>query len=91
MGDEKRGSAEKPLRRVAGWIECGVEAVRGVHDQSRPQVELFFDKGLVMAEDPAVRENRLRLLVQLNRDVFTRLAELSEIAVETRGSSNPER
>ncbi len=56
--------------------------------QIRSQVDLFFDKVLVMAEDPAVRENRLRLLVQLNRDVFTRLAELSEIAVEARSSSN---
>ncbi len=54
----------------------------------RPHVDLFFDKVLVMAEDPTVRENRLRLLVQLNRDVFTRLAELSEIAVEARSSSN---
>ena len=57
----------------------------------RPQVDLFFDKVLVMAEDPAVRENRLRLLIHLNRDVFARLAELSEIAVETRGSSGSER
>jgi glycyl-tRNA synthetase beta subunit len=39
-----------------------------------------------MADDPALRENRLRLLSGLNRDVFARLAELSEIAVETRGS-----
>lgn len=53
----------------------------------RPQVDQFFDKVLVMAEDPAVRENRLRLLVGLNKNVFTRLAELSEIAVETRNSA----
>jgi len=54
----------------------------------RPQVDLFFDKVLVMAEDPVVRENRLRLLVWLNRDVFTRLADLSEVAVESRSSAN---
>jgi glycyl-tRNA synthetase beta chain len=54
----------------------------------RPQVDLFFDKVLVMAEDPAVRENRLRLLVRLNRDVFTRLADLSEVAVESRAAAN---
>jgi len=47
----------------------------------RPQVDLFFDKVLVMDNDPAVRENRLRLLLHLNREVFLRLAELSEIAV----------
>lgn len=57
----------------------------------RPQVDVFFDKVLVMAEDPAVRENRLRLLIHLNRDVFARLAELSEIAVESHTSSNRER
>ncbi len=54
----------------------------------RPQVDLFFDKVLVMAEDPAVRENRLRLLVRLNQSVFSRLAELSEIAVETRSNAS---
>lgn len=54
----------------------------------RPQVDLFFDKVLVMAKDPAVRENRLHLLVHLNRDVFARLAELSEIAVETQSPSD---
>lgn len=57
----------------------------------RPQVDMFFDKVLVMAQDPAVRENRLRLLVHLNRDVFARLAELSEIAVETQVSTNRDR
>ena len=51
------------------------------------QVDLFFDKVLVMAEDPAVRENRLRLLIHLNRDVFARFADLSEIAVENRSSA----
>ena len=53
----------------------------------RSQVDLFFDKVLVMAEDPAVRENRLRLLIHLNRDVFARFADLSEIAVENRSSA----
>jgi glycyl-tRNA synthetase beta chain len=57
----------------------------------RPQVDLFFDKVLVMAEDPAVRENRLRLLIHLNRDVFARFAELSEIAVDNRIPSVSER
>jgi glycyl-tRNA synthetase beta chain len=68
---EKAGEYGKAFRAMAGI---------------RPQVDLFFDKVLVMAEDAAVRENRLRLLTHLNRDVFASLAELSEIAVETRGS-----
>ncbi|HXH50019.1 MAG TPA: glycine--tRNA ligase subunit beta [Terriglobia bacterium] len=66
----------------AGEYGAAFRAMAGI----RPQVDLFFDKVLVMAEDAAVRENRLRLLTHLNRDVFASLAELSEIAVETRGS-----
>ncbi|HET9177156.1 MAG TPA: glycine--tRNA ligase subunit beta [Terriglobia bacterium] len=63
----------------SGEFEAAFRTMAGI----RPQVDRFFDKVLVMAEDPALRENRLRLLIGLNRDVFTRLAELSEIAVET--------
>ncbi len=52
----------------------------------RPQVDRFFDKVLVMAEDREVRSNRLHLLVRLNQDVFTRLADLAEIAGEPRST-----
>ena len=70
-----------------GDYEASFRTMGGI----RPQVDQFFDKVLVMAEDLTVRENRLRLLVHLNRDIFTRLAELSEIAVETHVSSIRER
>ncbi len=53
----------------------------------RPQVDGFFDRVLVMAEDDAVRRNRLRLLIRLNQDVFTRLADLTEITGEARGGA----
>jgi glycyl-tRNA synthetase beta chain len=53
----------------------------------RPQVDLFFDKVLVIAEDPAVRRNRLMLLLRLNEDVFTNLADLAEVAVEPSGGT----
>jgi len=66
----------------SGEFGAAFRAMAGI----RPQVDLFFDKVLVMAEDDALRENRLRLLAQLNRDVFASLAELSEIAAEARGS-----
>ncbi len=46
----------------------------------RPQVDLFFDKVLVMAPDPAVRQNRLAFLSQLLRD-FSTLADFSEIVI----------
>ncbi len=44
----------------------------------RPQIDRFFDKVLVMAEDPAVRQNRLVLLRGLLQ-VFLELADVSEI------------
>jgi glycyl-tRNA synthetase beta chain len=41
-------------------------------------VDLFFDKVLVMAEDPDVRRNRLQLLISLDQ-LFTEDADLSQI------------
>ncbi len=75
------------LLETTGDYGASFRAMAGI----RPQVDRFFDKVLVMAEDSAVRENRLRLLVHLNRDVFARLADLSEIAAEAHSSSNQER
>jgi len=43
-----------------------------------PIVERFFDEVLVMAEDPAVRANRLRLLLDL-RDAVGALGDFSQI------------
>ena len=45
----------------------------------RPTVDQFFDKVLVMAEDRAIRQNRLRLLQKLH-ELFTGLAHFAEIA-----------
>lgn len=45
----------------------------------RPAVDRFFDKVLVMAEDPALRQNRLRLLGGLDQ-LFSGLAQFAEIA-----------
>ncbi len=53
----------------------------------RPQVDRFFDKVLVMTKDAAVRRNRLLLLIRLNQDVFTSLADLAEIVVESRSKT----
>jgi glycyl-tRNA synthetase beta chain len=43
-----------------------------------PLVERFFDEVLVMDEDPAVRGNRLRLLLDV-RDALGRLGDFSQI------------
>ncbi len=44
----------------------------------RPAVDQFFDKVMVMADDLAVRNNRLALLARL-RGVFLQVADLSRL------------
>jgi glycyl-tRNA synthetase beta chain len=61
-------------KRSAGDIHAALESVASL----RATVDLFFDKVLVMAEDPEVRRNRLQLLIALDR-LFTEDADLSLI------------
>ena len=49
----------------------------------RPRVDLFFDKVLVNAPDPAVRRNRLALLHSLLQE-FSTIADFSEIVSATK-------
>jgi glycyl-tRNA synthetase beta chain len=56
------------------------EALRSIASL-RPDVDLFFDKVLVNAEDPAVRRNRLALLSQMLAE-FSTIADFSEIVAE---------
>ena len=44
----------------------------------RPAVDLFFDKVLVMAEEPTLKQNRLRL-VQGVQKLFAPIAEFGKI------------
>jgi glycyl-tRNA synthetase beta chain len=69
-------------------LSVSVEALRQAQDfrgalgamaKVREPVDRFFDKVLVMSEDRAVRENRLRLVGKLD-ELFSRLARFSEIA-----------
>jgi glycyl-tRNA synthetase beta chain len=46
----------------------------------RPEVDLFFDKVLVMAEDPEIQKNRLSLLGYLWK-LFLGVADISEMVV----------
>jgi glycyl-tRNA synthetase beta chain len=48
----------------------------------QPDVARFFDKVLVMADDPAVRRARLQLMANL-RDMVLQLADISEIAADS--------
>ena len=47
----------------------------------RGAVDLFFDKVMVNAEDPAVRANRLGLLAQLEH-LFNQVADISKLAAQ---------
>ncbi len=47
----------------------------------RGVIDAFFDKVLVMADDPALRKNRLALLGAV-RELFLRFADLSRIVIE---------
>ncbi len=59
-------------RRIAGLpLENTISALR-------PKIDLFFDKVLVNAPDPRVRQNRLTLLSTLLRE-FSSIADFSEI------------
>ena len=47
--------------------------------QAREPVDAFFDSVMVMADDPAVRTNRLALLAQLRR-MMNRVADISKLS-----------
>ena len=70
----KRVREQWDNRRAAGDYNGAFESIASL----RPQVDLFFDRILVMAEDPEIRRNRLQLLLELDR-LFREDADLSEI------------
>ncbi len=55
----------------------------------RPDIDLFFDKVMVMVDDERVRANRLALLQNLLNE-FSTIADFSEIVTES-GKPSPER
>jgi glycyl-tRNA synthetase beta chain len=65
----------------AGRYEQALEHIAGL----RRAVDRFFDEVLVMAENQAVRKNRLALLAELLRE-FTTVADFSEIGGDERSS-----
>ncbi len=46
-----------------------------------PTIDRFFDEVMVMAEDKALRQNRLALLAEID-DLFLRLLDVQEIVIE---------
>ena len=55
------------------------ETILALTARLRPAIDKFFDQVLVMHEDAAIRKNRLLLLAILDQQVFSRVADLSEI------------
>ena len=81
---------ESTLWRCYLEVSPGVQAARHTYRYDdalrlaaslRGAVDAFFDKVLVMAQDPAVRSNRLALLNQLAK-LFLSLADISQIVIE---------
>ncbi len=69
-----QASAAAQSHAAAGNYRGALEVISTL----RPAVDRFFDKVLVMAEDRAVRQNRLRLLKKLD-DLFSGIAHFAEI------------
>jgi glycyl-tRNA synthetase beta chain len=82
--------AERDLHTVYSQLEGEVAAAAAAHDYQRclartvalaPALDRFFVEVLVMAEDPAVRANRLALLGAIDR-LLRRTADLTEVVVD---------
>jgi glycyl-tRNA synthetase beta chain len=81
------GAEEKALAAAIGAVSPGVERHLKGRDYAaalrelatlRPAVDAFFDRVMVMADDPAVRANRLALLASMQR-LFLEVADLSRL------------
>ncbi|HEX3471793.1 MAG TPA: glycine--tRNA ligase subunit beta, partial [Silvibacterium sp.] len=80
-------SAENALYAEAEKLKPVVESHRSEHEYRealeqiatlRPHVDLFFDKVMVMVDDPAIRSNRLALIASVLSN-FSSMADFSEV------------
>ena len=76
LEDGPESELYQEFRRIAG------QPIENVISRLRPKVDLFFDKVLVNAPDPAVRQNRLTLLQTLLAE-FSTIADFSEIVTNS--------
>jgi len=76
---QEAASKVHPMK-VGGKYHQALEVIAGL----RPAVDKFFDGVMVMAENEAVRKNRLALLAKLLRELTT-IADFSELGGEERG------
>jgi glycyl-tRNA synthetase beta chain len=73
----RKAAASVSVNKRAGNYQDALEEIAGL----RKVVDNFFEKVMVMAEDEAVRKNRLALLAELLRE-FTTIADFSELGGE---------
>ena len=64
------------------FLENLTRPIESTISKLRPKIDLFFDKVLVNAPDPRIRQNRLSMLTQL-RDEFSKVADFSEIVTNS--------
>ena len=70
----RAAAAKVQTEKRAGQYEQALERIAGL----RKAIDRFFDEVMVMAENEAVRKNRLALLSELLRE-FTTVADFSEL------------
>ncbi|HEX9291952.1 MAG TPA: glycine--tRNA ligase subunit beta [Anaeromyxobacteraceae bacterium] len=94
-----REDAERHLASELARVEAEVAALRSRRDypavlrsvaELKPAVDRFFDDVLVMAEDPALRANRLALVKRV-AGLFADLADFRKIQVELPPGAAPAR
>jgi glycyl-tRNA synthetase beta chain len=73
---EQMAETIAPMAAADGYAAM-LKALSGL----RPAVDSFFDEVMVMADDPAVRDNRLALLAGLQA-LFLRVADVSVLQVQ---------
>jgi len=73
----RKAAASVSVDKRAGKYQEALEEIAGL----RKVVDSFFEEVMVMAEDEAVRKNRLALLAELLRE-FTTIADFSELGGE---------
>jgi glycyl-tRNA synthetase beta chain len=79
--EEQLYEAYRKVAEKAGALTRAGEYRRALESIAslRPAVDRLFDKVLVMAEDAALRQNRLRLLGKLD-ELFSSIAQFAELA-----------
>jgi len=84
LQEDAERSLYEVLQRLAPQVEAGMQkqdytAMLTLLASARTVVDEFFDKVMVMAEDPAVRGNRLALLKRLG-ELMNQVADISRLA-----------